>query len=231
MRSILLKENIIEICKNLNINSLLNFMQCNKYCYDLVIENKILDNTLIQYYKTLDKDDIVDMISSSYPKKHYFRLFELCLAVYPRIIRNEKLIRCALENTRSPDILIYLLKKGLNPNGKIYGYSYLHYAVGHINSLGQEEYGNQIKEKAKCLIPIIETLLEAGANPDEFFDKGSTLFHVVCNGKYSQCLIETFLIYGADHNIKNNFDETPFDYLDKADMTNIIKRLSMNIKK
>lgn len=209
---ILPKEIIIEIIFILDIKSIVNLIQTNNYHYNLVLNNDLLKNKLINSYKSLDEDDLVDELNDSTPEDHNLKLFDIILNIKPNIIQHKHIISNALESFYSPHILTYLIKHGLNIKNKIYNKSYLEYVIFNINDLDQDMWSDPIKDIAIDHEKIIKILLEEGADPNEIINEnnGDTVFHLLIRGRLSIYLLELFLQFRANPNIQNKLGNTPF---------------------
>ena len=209
---ILPEEIIIEIIIRLNIKSMVKLIQTNNYHCNLITNNNLLKNKLIDSYKLLYEDELVDELNGNTSEDHILKLFDIILNINPNIIHNQNIISNALESFYSPHILTYLINHGLNIKDKFFDKSYLEHVIFEINDLDQKMWSDPIKDIAIDYGKIVEILLEEGADPNEIINKnnGDTIFHLLIRGRLSIYLLELFLQFGADPNIQNNLDNTPF---------------------
>lgn len=208
---ILPEEIVIEIIIHLNIKSTVKLIQTNNYHCDLIINNNLLKNKLIDSYKLLYEDELVDELNGNTSEEHILKLFDVILNIDPNIIQHQNIISNALESFYFPHLLNYLIDHGLNIEDKIYDKSYLEYVIFNINDLDQDMWSDPIEDIAMDHEKIVTILLEEGANPNEIINNnGDTLFHLLICGRLSIYLLELFLQFGADPNIKNNLGNTPF---------------------
>lgn len=206
------EEIIIEIIINLNINVIIKLMLTNNYYHNLIINNNLLINKLIDSYKLLNEDDLIDDLIDNTNEDHILTLFNIVFHINPNIIYHNNIISNALESFYSPHILQYLINHGLNIKDKFYDKSYLEHVIFEINDLDQKMWSDPIKDIAIDYGKIVEILLEEGADPNEIINEnnGDTVFHLLIRGRLSIYLLELFLQFGADPNIQNDLGNTPF---------------------
>jgi ankyrin repeat protein len=76
---------------------------------------------------------------------------------------------------------------------------------------------------------IVKLLLERGANVNLTNNHGDTAFHNACKYKPDILIIKELLVYGADPNIKNKYNEKPIDIFqgtenEKREVEQLIKQ-------